>query len=66
MKLINSNIEIRLTWRLFFYIGYILTVVYLVTKALVKAYHPILAGIIWLALILSYVLSLILIKEEVE
>lgn len=64
MKLIKNEIEISVTWRLILYVIYVLTIIYVVTKALIQAFHPVLAGIVWLALILSYVLSLTLIKEE--
>lgn len=64
-ELINRPINrITITWYSIFYIFYILCVWYFLFKAVLNTYSPVLAGLVWLITVLSYVFSIFLIRRE--
>lgn len=62
---INKSIEIIFTWRFYFYLLYLIVVLFFVNNAILGHYeNKMFAGFIWLLFVLSYPMSIFLIKVE--
>ena len=60
----QNKLSITMTWYFIFYLGFIMSVWYFLGKAIISTYNPILAGFIWVLTILSYGMSIFLIRKE--
>lgn len=60
----RPKLIIIFTWKLILYIVYIISIWYLLSKAIINTYSPYLAGFIWVALVVSYVISIFLIDRR--
>jgi hypothetical protein len=60
---ISNKYEIKLTWRFFFYLFYILVSMFFVGHAYLNTYETWLAGLLWIQFIVSYLFSIFLIRR---
>lgn len=67
-RLFETKYDLRFTWRFSFYIIYLVTVFYLVSRALVGYYENVyVSGLIWFLFVMSYLFSIFLVNiKEVD
>ena len=65
-KIFNKqrNITIKLTWYFAFYIIFLICVWYFLFKAILNTYSPALAGFVFVLTVLSYSMSIFLIRRD--
>lgn len=64
-KLFNTSIEIRLTYRFYYYIIYLLVIGSLISNAIMGYYEDkLFAVILWIGFVVSYIWSLFLIRSK--
>ena len=63
-ELKQHRITIVFTWRLALYIIYLICLWYFLSKAIINTYTPSIAGMVWVAMVTSYVMSIYLIERR--